>query len=256
MEIGKLKRHGVARDHHGAHGGNEGLGQNSPELEHTVFNAVWHADGEDLFDRGKLGAIPPGLFQVKRDHFLLHHPHQDHRGEDAHEGGGDGGTRRAQLEGEDQKRVTAHVDDVDHQGHQHGTEGVSRHTEEGACGVDHGKEGEGERDPEEIILGIVHHVRLHLAEEEGQKRSAEQQDQRGEQGCHEGCRPDELLRHVARAGMVSASVDLRHHHGAAHDEGVEKEDEQGVQGVDQGNTRNGGVADAGNHDRVHRSRDK
>ena len=172
-------------------------------------------------------------------------------GHDAGDQGADTGAQRAHAEAVDKNGVDHHVHQIHDEGVEHGDLAVAHGAEEGGAGVIEGDEGVGQRGGEEVDQGAVHHVRLDVAEEEGEDVLAEDQGQRHQEDGHGEDGVEKLTGGGAGIFRVSSAQVLGDHHRAAGGEGGKDLDDELVDVVHQRDAGDGSLTGCGDHDGVH-----
>ena len=178
------------------------------------------------------------------------HGHEDDGGH--HPGGQstDACPRSPHVEAVNEDRIDCNIDHVYQKGVEHGHLAVAHGAEQRGSHVVDGHEGIGQGGEQEIDQGVFHHVRLDVAEEEGQNRLPEEQGQGHQRERDGGDDVQKLLSGGAGPVQIPAAQILGHHHRAAGAQGGKDLDQQQVDAIHQGYTGDGGLSGGGDHDGV------
>lgn len=170
----------VGGDLIGAEQGDQAGQRHLDQLVDTVFHAVGQGDAHDLFQQLPLpGENVFGVVAHRTAFPEAVHCHR-HSGEQAREQGRIGHTGYTLVQDKDAHAVAHDIDHVGHQGDVHGHLGLAHAPAQGSTGVIDRQRREGVGGDAQVGQAGVHHVRLHLAEEQGQQALVEQEDEGGE----------------------------------------------------------------------------
>ena len=170
-------RHRLRRDRGGAKRRNARLDGELAELKHPVLNAARHSDRENPDNHLKIGPDSPVVFQNDglrlvraREEGSAEAEEDNRHTENTAEGRGKRRAEHAPLKSEDKDRVSDDVHDIRDHGHSHREAAVAARAVEGRSNLKQRDKRIGQRGDPEIGLRILHHGRLHGAEDKAEER--------------------------------------------------------------------------------------
>ena len=166
------------------------------------------------------------------------------RAENPRDEGRDRRARHAHPEAEDQDRVSGDVDHVHRERGDHRNSGVAHRAEQRRPGVIERDERIGKAGEKEIDQRVLENVRLHMPEDRGQKRRPEQLGESRHGERDRAGRQDQLFGGETGVVRIALADVLGRNHRASGRKRGEDIDDQDVDGVDERNARDGGLADA------------
>ena len=217
--------HRVRRDGGGAHGGHHAEHHDLAQLEHAVFQAVWHGDVKDPFDQDRIEAEAHLSAEIDVPGGIEHHHHDHHSAHVTGDGGGNGRARHAPFQAVDADGVSDQVDRIDQQGDPHGDPRVVHGAEYGGAGIVYGKPGEGNGRDDQVGFGRLHHIVLDLAEHQPQQPVMEGDEDDRDRQSQAGCEHQDLPGHPAGLLLMLLPQIMPGDHGPARRQGGENIDE-------------------------------
>ena len=242
---------GVGRNVHGAEQADHADDQHAAELEQAVFERRRDADVQDVAHHARLqpphavpgdagGVVMADSGQVK----------DDDRAQRAGEQRGHRHTGRAHLEHKDAQRVARNVGDVHQQADFHRDGAVARRAEDSRARIVRCQERVGQAGDREIDQRFAHDVVGDGAEEQPQQRFAQQKAERRHADAEQRAERDQLARAAGGFLRAARAEELAGDDRAAGGERRKDVDDEVVDHINERNARDGGFADAGDHDGV------
>ena len=124
------------------------------------------------------------------------------------------------MKAEYQNGVSAYVDDIHQHGHLHGYFGVAHGAKDGRAGIIESNKGDGRGYNEKIYIGMVHNIRVNLAEYHMKNEIFSHIHNGHDDNSQNGHKPDQLISGFTGALLSLASQVLTGYHGASCGQGL------------------------------------
>ena len=246
-EIVDVVSHGVGGGLGRAEGGDQAHQQHPAQLKEAVFQAVGHADAENL---GHDRRLESEAEQAGHPHGVapaVEQGQHESGGRDAGQQGGEGHARHTLVEHEHKDSVARNVLPVHVGGDAHGGLGVAHGPQQGGAAVVDGDEGIGEGGDDKVGDGPLHHLRLHLAEQQAQQPCLAEKHQNHDPQGSGGDDIQKLVGCPVGPLQVLGADGLGAHHRAPGGQGGKDVDDQDVDEIHQRHAGDCGLSGGGDH---------